>query len=373
MLCAALLLAQGVVVGALWAAEPPPVGTGPGPAMAPPPAAEPAAPPPPSQASADCTDSEGCFKEGLCTAEPTGCVAGSDADCARAWVCAAEGRCTARGYGCVVGSDAGCMQSQACRERGACGMAGGACVPRIDEHCRRSQQCAGQGLCRLQAGACEARIDEDCRQAAVCEESSRCKAFEGGCVAWLPQDGAAGERSGSRGLHAFEVLPMVAVNFSGAPADPGFFGEAFFGMRLFAHLGVHLGIGYGTYVPDSGVLLASLVPQIHLLPQDYPVDLVLGVPLGYYNHGIERVVAEDGELFIEEGRLDGFHVGALAAAMVELGGGLSVGPVIRYSRFVAEFSEGYYTLGVGGRYAVWLEPDESGSASESADFKPAAP
>lgn len=295
---------------------------------------------------------------GLCTTSGTACIAATDADCAGSAICASDGRCTARGDGCVVGSDADCGRSRECRENGGCSARGGRCVPVTDAHCRQSLACQQRGLCGVLEGLCWARTDGDCAHADVCVRGAHCVAREGQCVERRllpPQPRYADDAVDPDRMVAFEVLPLLSASFAGSSGQASVFGEAMVGLRWFEPVGLNVGLGYGGLGAEDDVFLVSLTPYFRPLPQDFLVDIVLGMPLGYVNFSRHRVVAAEGLISREIVRSDGIQVGAFLAAMAQMGDAFALGPVLQYGHFFAEVGEDLLVLGLGGRYAYWFE------------------
>jgi hypothetical protein len=156
---------------------------------------------------------------------------------------------------------------------------------------------------------------------------------------------------------AFELLPLAGLGLTGEQAALGFFGEALAGLRWRQYAALQLGLGGGSLGGGRHVLLASAVPQFRPLPVGLPVDVSIGVPLGYVNYAHKAFELVDGQPEVTNATENGFHVGALLAVMVEASEALAFGPVFQFDRLFAERGGSFFCVALAGRYTHWLESD----------------
>lgn len=292
---------------------------------------------PDADPAALCRESADCQEQGLCSVGEHGCLAASDADCAGATACRAAGRCAARGDACVVASDADCARSEGCRDAGACAARGGLCVALSDDVCRRSAGCAQTGQCRAEGGRCTAPPPPPTPPKAA------------------PRARPPVAPAASLPSLALELQPLVGVGFTDEQAEVGFFGEALAGLRWRSYASVALGLGGGNLGADHHVVLVSAVPAFRPLPAAHPIDIAIGLPLGYvnYSHKAFALVGDHAELTSESD--NGFHVGGLLSVMVPGSDAWALGPVLQFNRVIAARGASFFAVAIAGRYSLWLD------------------
>ena len=161
----------------------------------------------------NCTDSQACLEEGLCTKAGDRCIATTDAHCIASNACKKHGRCLNVSSRCGIDD---CKVTEICKQRGLCRKhpSEDRCIAAIDADCIKSQNCLLYGWCKQQSGkcafdshsktpcknacieyghckrgtvehqiGCSALSDGDCAKSTLCKDSGKCHALKGKCVA----------------------------------------------------------------------------------------------------------------------------------------------------------------------------------------------
>ena len=142
--------------------------------------------------SVDCSKSDICKANGLCTFLDGRCAVTSDAECLGAEQCKEAGRCKFSGneaIPCVPPSDAECQASSICLRFGRCTMQGMACNVASNEDCARAEACTKNGQCSKVAREaadgvvvlCSAASNDDCAKGEDCTSNKLCTAIDGAC------------------------------------------------------------------------------------------------------------------------------------------------------------------------------------------------